>query len=66
MQEWIVAVIVALAALYVVWRFLPRTWRQQLGDRLGWRGAADSGACSSCADCSGCGPKSPSSTRKST
>jgi hypothetical protein len=58
-QELIAAVIVALAAAYVVWRYLPRRWRQELG-RL-HPGLASSPGCHSgsdgsdgCTSCSGC------------
>jgi len=46
-QELIVAVIVALAAAYVVWRYLPSRWRRRLPAAL----AQEPG----CGGCSACG-----------
>ena len=53
-QEIIVGLIVALAAAYVVWRFVPARWRKLL-QRVHPALARESG----CGGCSGC--SSPSS-----
>lgn len=57
-QEIIVAVIVMMAALYVVWRFLPTPWRQRL--RRVHPALADAPGCGGCNGCAssegtGCG-----------
>ncbi len=56
-QNLIVALIVACAALYVVWRYMPQRWRSKLGrvhaglaQAPGCGGGSD-GACSSCGSC---------------
>lgn len=52
-QEWIVGVVVALAAVSLLWRYLPRRWRQQAGH---WVPALPPVASKSagCGGCSGC------------
>ena len=54
-QQLAVGLIVALAALYAAWHFMPARWRRALAGRLGVarRGAA-SGGCHTCDDCAGC------------
>ena len=62
-QDIIVGLIIAAAALYVAWRYMPHRWRQRLGrvhpglaQSPGCGGGSD-GACSSCGTCgSGGGP----------
>jgi uncharacterized membrane protein YfcA len=60
-QQWITGVIVGLAALYMVWRWLPGGLRQKLGRvhpamarsaGCGSGGAGGGGGCSSCGSCS--------------
>ena len=52
-QEWIVGAVVALAAVSLLWRYLPRRWRQQAGR---WVPALAPVASKSvgCGGCSGC------------
>ena len=71
-QSVIVALIVAAAALYCLWLFLPAGWRRALAARLA-RQAGDAGldsgkvqalqarlerapGCGDCASCRGCAP----------
>jgi alkylhydroperoxidase family enzyme len=71
-QSVIVALIVAAAALYSVWLFLPAAWRRALAARVA-RQAGDAGlasgkvqalqarlerapGCGDCASCRGCTP----------
>ncbi|MGB3066896.1 MAG: hypothetical protein WBC18_00025 [Ottowia sp.] len=54
MQEWIVGVVVVLAAVYAVWNFMPAGWRQHLAGRWGWPGAAKVGGCHACDECGSC------------
>ncbi|WP_462389751.1 hypothetical protein [Acidovorax sp. Q11] len=55
-QQFIVGLIVAAAALYVLWRYLPARWRQGLGKvhpglvQSPGCGGGD-GGCSSCGSC---------------
>lgn len=59
-QQWIVGVMVALAALYALWYRMPAGLRSRLGrvqKRLGEKPGC--GACSSCGGCSAAGPASP-------
>ena len=51
MQGFIVGLIVALAALYVVWRYLPARWRQRLGVAPAPGCGGDDGGCGSCGSC---------------
>ncbi len=70
-QNLIVALIVACAALYVVWRYMPQRWRSKLGrvhaglaQAPGCGGGRD-GACSSCGSCaSGAAPGSEAPVEK--
>jgi len=55
LQAVIVGLIVALAALYVVWRYLPARWRQRLGVAPAPGCGGDDGGCSSCGSCSTAG-----------
>lgn len=55
-QEAIVALAVAGAALYSLWRFVPGV-RAALQRRFGARLASDSGCSDACGACSACGPK---------
>ena len=52
-QQWAVAVLVAIAAGYVLWRWLPAGALR----RLGWGQAAveKASGCGACSSCSGCG-----------
>jgi len=55
-QELWVGLIVGLAALYLVWRWLPAGWRQRLGIRPSRaKGASDCATCSGCSG-GGCAP----------
>ncbi|WP_044398136.1 hypothetical protein [Acidovorax temperans] len=60
-QQWITGLIVALAAAYMVWRWLPAGLRKKLGrvhpamaQSAGCGGGGDGvgGGCSSCGGCS--------------
>jgi len=69
-QEIAVAIVVAIAALYAVWYWMPGRWRQRLaaqlagtGRRLGLRQASaervaqavgEAPGCSSCESCGSC------------
>lgn len=57
-QEFWVGLIVAAAALYLVWRWLPARWKQGLRGR-GATTASDA-SCAACGGCGsgGCGPAS--------
>lgn len=79
MQTIVVAVIVACAALFAVWRLMPRAWRVRLASllaagarrhvRLSEDGAQALarklavGACGSCDSCGSCGPAQPAAPR---
>jgi len=57
-QQFIVALIVVAAALYVAWRYLPRRWRQGLGrvhPGLAQAPGCASGGDDGCASCGSCG-----------
>lgn len=59
-QNWVVALVVLLAAGYSLWYILPNTMRQRLGrihHRLG-----PSKPCANCSSCGGCAAGKPSST----
>ena len=58
-QQWITGLIVALAAAYMVWRWLPAGLRKKLGrvhsamgQSAGCEGGGGGGGCSSCGGCS--------------
>ena len=51
MQAVIVGLIVALAPLYVIWRYLPARWRQRLGVAPAPGCGGDDGGCGSCGNC---------------
>jgi hypothetical protein len=56
-QEWIVRIMVVVAALYALWYWMPAGLRRRLGSvqkRLGEQPGC--GACSSCGGCSTAGP----------
>ena len=65
-QDIIVGLIVAAAAFYVAWRYMPQGWRQRLGrvhpalvQAPGCGSGDGGGGCSSCGSASGggsCGP----------
>jgi len=61
-QELIVGVIVAVAVLYVAWRYMPQRWRKGLGrvhPKLTQApGCGSDSSCSSCGSC-GTGGESP-------
>ena len=54
-QEWVVGVIVAIAALYVVRRWLPASLRLRLG-RVHPAMEKAAGCGGGCGSCGGCGP----------
>lgn len=56
-QEIIVGLIVALAAAFLLWRYLPMGWRLKAG-RLHPALAPKSSGCGGCSACDGdsCGP----------
>ncbi len=61
-QELIVAVIVALAAAYVVWRYLPRRLRRRLPAALAQEPGC--GGCSACgSEGGGCGTENKKATQ---
>lgn len=49
-QTLVVALIVALAALYVLWRYMPQKWRNPLG-KINPKLAKVSGCGSGCSSC---------------
>ena len=57
-QQWITGLIVALAAVYMVWRWLPAGLRKKLGRvhpamaQSAGCGSGGGGGCSSCGGCS--------------
>ena len=58
-QQWITGLIAALAAVYMVWRWLPAGLRKKLGrvhsamgQSAGCDGGGGGGGCSSCGGCS--------------
>lgn len=57
-QQWITGLIVALAAAYMVWRWLPAGLRKKLGRvhpamaQSAGCGSGGGGGCSSCGGCS--------------
>ena len=54
MQEFVVALIVAVAALSLVWRFMPGRWKQRLARiHPALAPAAKEGGCGSCSACGG-------------
>jgi hypothetical protein len=58
-QQGIVILVVALAALYLARRWLPVRWRSLVGGRRSAVSASGSG-CGSCGDCGGCAqPRHP-------
>ncbi|QNP50693.1 hypothetical protein [Diaphorobacter aerolatus] len=59
-QSLIVGFIVALAALYVLWRYMPQKWRNPLA-RINPKLAHASGCGSGCTNCDSPGTKSSSS-----
>ena len=56
-QQLIVGLIVAAAALYVLWRYLPARWRRGLGRvhpglaQAPGCGGGDEGGCNRCGSC---------------
>lgn len=60
-QEIIVGAIVLVAALSLLWRYVPRSWRQRAGKVHPVLAPAASGRCGGC---SACGGDSCSDTRK--
>ena len=54
-QQWITGLIVALAAAYMLWRWLPAGLRKKLGrvhPAMGQSAGCGGGGCSSCGGCS--------------
>ncbi|MCW5223260.1 hypothetical protein D5041_06525 [Verminephrobacter aporrectodeae subsp. tuberculatae] len=54
-QQWISALIVALAAAYVLWRWMParlRRWLQRVHPAMAQEAPGCGGGCSRCAGCS--------------
>ena len=60
-QQWITGLIVALAAAYMVWRWLPAGLRKKLGRvhpamaQSAGCGSGGGGGCSSCGSCASSG-----------
>lgn len=61
-QEWIVGLIVVLAVVSLLWRYVPVRWRQRAGQVH--PALAPASKSSSCGGCSGCGGDSCSDSRK--
>ncbi len=58
LQQWIAGLMVALAAAYALWYWLPAGLRRRLGrvqKKLG-----EKPGCSACSSCEGCGTKAQS------
>ncbi|WP_374671787.1 hypothetical protein [Acidovorax temperans] len=56
-QQWITGLIVALAAVYMVWRWLPAGLRKKLGrvhPAMGQSAGCGSGGGGGCSSCGGC------------
>lgn len=56
-QQWITGLIVALAAAYMVWRWLPAGLRKKLGrvhPAMGQSAGCGSGGGGGCSSCGGC------------
>ncbi|MBP7647953.1 MAG: hypothetical protein KA751_14530 [Comamonas sp.] len=56
-QEWTVGLIVAVAVVSLLWRYLPARWRQQAG-RMHPALAQATAKGGGCGGCSGCGGSS--------
>lgn len=55
MQQFVIVLVVAVAALYALWHFMPARWRLALARRLGLGArAAQAGSCHACDDCGAC------------
>ncbi|WP_311230892.1 MULTISPECIES: hypothetical protein [unclassified Acidovorax] len=61
-QNLVVGLIVALAALYVLWRYMPQRWRgrlgrvhSSLGQAPGCGSSSDGGGCATCGSCGSAG-----------
>ncbi len=57
-QNIIVGLIVALAGMSLVWRYLPARWRQKAGQMHPALAPKDAGGCGACSACGGdsCAP----------
>ena len=58
-QQWITGLIVALAAAYMLWRWLPAGLRKKLGrvhPAMGQSAGCGSGGGGGCSSCGGCSP----------
>ena len=56
-QQWITGLIVALAAAYMLWRWLPAGLRKKLGrvhPAMGQSAGCGSGGGGGCSSCGGC------------
>ena len=56
-QQWITGLIVALAAAYMLWRWLPAGLRKKLGrvhPAMGQSAGCGGGGGSGCSSCGGC------------
>lgn len=56
-QQWITGLIVALAAAYMLWRWLPAGLRRKLGrvhPAMGQSAGCGSGGGGGCSSCGGC------------
>ena len=61
-QQWITGLIVALAAAYMVWRWLPAGLRKKLGrmhPAMGQSAGCGSGGGGGCSSCGGCSSSAP-------
>ncbi|QTD47038.1 hypothetical protein [Ottowia testudinis] len=62
MQQLIVGLMVAGAALYALWHFMPVRWRRAVARRLGVR--MTKGGCHACDDCGACAGPSVEMNKK--
>lgn len=53
LQQWIAGIIVAFAAAYALWHWLPTGLRRRLGGRQKTLG--EKPGCGACSSCGGCG-----------
>ena len=68
-QQWITGLIVALAAAYMVWRWLPAGLRKKLGrvhSAMGQSAGCDGGGGGGGGGCSSCGGCSSSAAPRAT
>ena len=62
-QQWMVGLMVGVAALYAAWHFMPARWRRALRVRLKLRQGGAGGGCHGCDDCAPPAEKSSQNRR---